>query len=100
MLAQFDIHTQKKTRIFPKIPKSIIFDIPNDKKQQIAWKLKNVASGKAAGKCYYPILLIFLTVLGLAFQKTHFFTLEIQDGRRNYGKMGHFDIYIFCFFYP
>ena len=58
-------------------------------------EIENVASGKAAGKSYDPILLISLTVLEifrLTFQKTQFFTLKIQDGRRNYGKMGHFDI--------
>ena len=53
-------------------------------------EIENVASGKAAGKSYDPILLISLTVLEifrLTFQKTHFFTLKIQDGRRNYGEI-------------
>ena len=51
---------------------------------------------------YNSILLISMTVLEifrLTFQKTQFFTLKIQDGRRNYGEMGHFEEKIVFFFF-
>ena len=63
-------------------------------------EIENVASGKTAGKSYDSILLISMTVLEifrLTFQKT-FFMLKIQDGRRNYGKMGHLIFFLFFSF--
>ena len=66
-------------------------------------EIGHVVSGKAAGQSYVSILLISLTVLEifrLTFQKTQFFTLKIQDGRRNYGEKGHFEKKNLFFFYP
>ena len=66
-------------------------------------EIGHVVSGKAAGQSYVSILLISLTVLEifrLTFQKTQFFTLKIQDGRCNYGKMGHFEKKKYFFLLP
>ena len=57
-------------------------------------EIGHVVSGKAACQSYKTIFLISLTVLEifrLIFQKTQFFTLKIQDGRRNYGEKGYFE---------